>query len=175
MICSAAAAAQATDADARKYFTDTEVVDQNGKKLRLYSDLMDGKTVIVLPFYSTDTAVAPVLIRTLASLQNTYRDRSGEFNIIAVSVDPVVDTPSRNKALATKYNLGPNFYFITGEKNNVDLVAKKFGIYVENKTGSTSIILIGNNKTGLWKKAFGLGKPEDLEAVFRSVIDDKKK
>jgi hypothetical protein len=26
----------------------------------------------------------------------------------------------------------------------------------------------------LWKKAFGLGKPEDLVKVIESVIDDKR-
>jgi hypothetical protein len=33
--------------------------------------------------------------------------------------------------------------------------------------------IIGNERTGLWKKAFGLAKSEELIKVVDSVINDK--
>jgi protein SCO1/2 len=50
---------------------------------------------------------------------------------------------------------------------------KKLGQYVEDKNDHLTIFIIGNERTGLWKKAFGLAKPEELVRVVQSVIDDK--
>jgi hypothetical protein len=33
-------------------------------------------------------------------------------------------------------------------------------------------MIVGNEKTGLWKKAFGLAKPEEIVEIVRSVLDD---
>jgi hypothetical protein len=46
MICSAGTLGQASSKD---YFTDTVVVDQDGKSRRFFTDLMDGKVVIIEP------------------------------------------------------------------------------------------------------------------------------
>ena len=35
------------NAAAKKYFTDVELLDQDGKKVRLYSDLIQGKVVVI--------------------------------------------------------------------------------------------------------------------------------
>jgi hypothetical protein len=35
-----------------------------------------------------------------------------------------------------------------------------------------NIFLIGNDRTGLWKKAFGLAKSEELMKVVESVVND---
>ncbi|HYP52945.1 MAG TPA: hypothetical protein VEQ42_05360 [Pyrinomonadaceae bacterium] len=34
-------------------------------------------------------------------------------------------------------------------------------------------MIVGNERTGLWKKAFGLAKAEELVAVVESVVVDK--
>jgi hypothetical protein len=46
---------------------------------------------------------------------------------------------------------------------------------VGNKNDHTSMILIGNERTGLWKKAFGLAKSEELVKVVDSVVNDQPK
>jgi hypothetical protein len=35
------------------------------------------------------------------------------------------------------------------------------------------VLLIGNDRTGLWKKAFPLATYEDVVAVVDSVVDDR--
>jgi protein SCO1 len=36
-----------------------------------------------------------------------------------------------------------------------------------------NIMIIGNERTGLWKKAFGLAKSDELISVVESVLNDK--
>ena len=93
--------------------------------------------------------------------------------IISISVDPTVDTPSRLKEYATKLNAKPGWYFLTGEKAKVDFALHKLGQYVENKLDHLNIFIIGNESTGLWKKAFGLARSEELVKVVESVLNDK--
>ena len=38
-----------------------------------------------------------------------------------------------------------------------------------------TIFIIGNERTGLWKKAFGLASSEELVKVVNSVLDDQPK
>ena len=50
---------------------------------------------------------------------------------------------------------------------------KKLGQFVDSKESHLNIFIIGNERTGLWKKAFGLAKSEDLVKVVDNVINDQ--
>lgn len=170
-----AAAAQAPVVSAaHKYFTDVELVNQNGEKMRLYSDLLHDKVVIINSFFATCTGSCLPLTRNLQKVQQALGDRVGkDVHIISISVDPLVDTPASLKEYAKKLNSQPGWYFLTGNKADVDFALKKIGQYVDDKQSHLNIFIIGNERTGLWKKAFGLAKPEELIKVVESVVNDK--
>lgn len=163
-----------TENAAAKYFTDIELVDQNGAKLRFYSDLLQGKTVIIDSFFATCQGSCLPMTRNLEKVQEALGDRLGkDARIISISVDPTVDTPAELKAFSKKFHARPGWYFLTGSKENVEFVLKKLGQFVEDKNDHYNIFIIGNERTGLWKKAFGLAKAEEIVKVVDSVIDDK--
>jgi protein SCO1 len=112
---------------------------------------------------------------TLFSLIKTaLGDRLGkDARIISISVDPAVDTPPELKAFANKFHARPGWYFLTGSKENVEFVLKKLGQFVAEKQDHYNIVIIGNERTGLWKKAFGLAKSDELVKVVDSVLNDK--
>jgi protein SCO1/2 len=161
-------------AAAQKYFTDVSLVNQDGEAMRLYSDLLKGKVVVIDFFFATCQGTCLPMNRNLQKVQDSLGDRLGKVvYLISISVDPAVDTPARLKEYAKKLNARPGWYFLTGEKANVDFALHKLGQYVENKQDHTNIFIIGNERTGLWKKAFGLAKPDELIKVVDSVIDDR--
>jgi protein SCO1 len=158
----------------QKYFTDVELVNQHGEKLRFYSDLIEGKVVIINSFFSTCKGGCPPLFRNLQKVHQSLGDRVGkDVRMISISVDPTVDTPTRLKEYAKTINAGPGWYFLTGDKQNVELALKKIGHFVENKEEHQVIIIVGNEPTGLWKKAFGLANSLELIKVVESVVNDK--
>jgi protein SCO1/2 len=158
---------------AEKYFTDTVLINQNGEKMRFYIDLMKGKTVIIDSFFATCQGSCLPMNRNLEKIQEALGDRLGkDANIISISVDPTVDTPTALNAYAKKLNARPGWYFLTGDKASVDFVLKKLGQFVDDKNDHLNIFIIGNDRTGLWKKAFGLAKSEDLMKVVESVLND---
>jgi protein SCO1/2 len=164
---------ETTENKAQQYFTDTALINQNGERMRFYTDLMKGKTVIIDTFFATCQASCLPMNRNLAQIQEGLGDRLGkDVNIISISVDPTVDTPTLLKAYAKKLNAKPGWYFLTGDKESIEFILKKLGQFVEDKNGHLNIFLIGNDQTGLWKKAFGLAKSEELMKVVESVLND---
>ena len=161
---------------AEKYFTDVILVNQDGEKMRFYSDLLKGKTVIINSFFATCQGSCLPITRNLEKVQEALGDRLGkDARIISISVDPEVDTPAELKAFGRKFHARPGWYFLTGSKENVEFVLKKIGQFVSDKQDHYNIVIIGNDRTNLWKKAFGLAKSEALIEVVESVLDDKGK
>ena len=166
-------AAQA-ETPAHHYFTDVELINQNGEKMKFYSDLLQGKVVIINSFFATCQGSCLPLNQNLAKVQEALGDRLGkDVYILSISVDPTVDTPPNLKQYANKLKARPGWFFLTGSKENVDFALKKIGQYVDDKQDHLNIFIIGNERTGLWKKAFGLAKSEELVKVVQSVVDDQ--
>ncbi len=166
-------AAQA-ETPAHKYFTDVELTNQNGEKMKFYSDLIQGKVVIINSFFATCQGSCLPLNQNLAKVQQALGDRLGkDVYILSISVDPTVDTPPNLKQYAKKLNARPGWFFLTGPKENVDFALKKIGQFVDDKQDHLNIFIIGNERTGLWKKAFGLAKSEELVKVVESVVNDQ--
>jgi protein SCO1/2 len=168
-------AAQAAPASrAQKYFTDVELIDQDGRKVRFYSDVLKGKTVIVNAFFTTCTSVCPPMNRNMEKIQEALGERVGkDVLLVSISVDPETDTPTRLKEYSKKFHAREGWLFLTGKKENVDWALYKVGQYVEDKQDHATVIIIGNEATGLWKKALGMAKPAELIQIVESVANDK--
>ena len=158
---------------ARRYFTEVELVNQYGEPMRLYSDLLRDKVVVINTIFTTCTGICPVMSKAFEAIQERVGDRLGEdVHLISISVDPENDTPEKMRAWGEAFHARRGWYLVTGDPENVAFALQKLGQYVEDPESHQAIMLMGNDRTGLWKKAFGLaGAPELLE-VFDSVLDD---
>ena len=115
-----------------------------------------------------------MLCSELESNWDELGDRVGkDIYLISISVDPVTDTPERLKAYGVKFKAKTGWYLLGGKKENVDWTLYKLGMFVENKNDHSTVMVIGNETTGLWKKAFALARPSELVTIIQSVADDK--
>lgn len=166
--------AGATLSPAHKYFTDIPLINQDGKELRLYSDLIKDKVVIINSMFTSCNSVCPPMTLSLQRIQDWLGDRLGkDVVILSFSVDPATDSPQALKAFAKKYNAKPGWHFLTGKKENLELALRKFGQYVESRDDHYTLMLIGNDRTNLWKKALGMARPDALIEIVESVINDQ--
>jgi protein SCO1 len=160
---------------AARYFTDTVLVDQDGVERKFYSDMIKGKVAIVNVMFTTCENSCPVMEANFSRIQKWLGPRLGEdVRLISISIDPETDTPARLKAYAQRFNAKPGWYFLSGRKDNVDLILRKLGLYVEQKQDHLNLFLIGNDRTGLWKKALGISDPEQLIQVVETVLHDSE-
>ena len=163
-----------TASPAETYFSDVVLINQDGEKVRFYSDVLKNKVVIINTFFTTCTGICPPMNRNFEKIQEALGDRLGkDAFLVSISVDPVTDTPTRLKEYGRRFHARPGWMFLTGKKENVDWALYKLGQYVETKDEHTSIFIIGNEPKGLWKKAQGLAKAEELIKIVEDVINDR--
>src|SRR5256714_2300989 len=166
---------------AQKHFTNTVLTDQNGKKWRLYDDLLKGKVVVVNTFFSSCQGVCLKTMPNMAALQAVAGDRLGkDVNFLSISADPLIDTPAKLKTYARGLGAKPGWYFLTGDEHAVkDVLYKFFGEDVEVRESHSNVFIMGNERTDLWDKVLKTQEVPDKEsfealvASFRLIVNDK--
>lgn len=159
---------------ALEYFTDTVLTDQHGEPQRFYSDLLKDKVVVINAFFTSCTGVCPVMAGNLVRVQEWLGDRLGsDVHLISISVDPATDTPEKLLAYAERFGAREGWSFLAGDPAQVDFILGRLGQAVDSREDHTSVMAIGNLRTGLWKKAQGLAAAQDLIVVVDSVLRDE--
>ena len=146
---------------------DTPVYDQDGKRLRFYSDLVKGKTVAINFIFTTCTTICPPLTATFRKVQQELGARVGrDVQLISISVDPATDVPERLKSFSARFNAGPGWTFVTGDKQEIDRLLKALGASVGDKNDHTPMVLVGKESAGYWTRTYGLAPPSVLVKVI---------
>ena len=154
-----------------KYFTDLPLIDQDGKPVRLYSDLIGGRIVVVNSFFATCSGSCPVMTGTFRKIQSTLGDRLGrDVHLISITVDPETDTPAQLRKFAKDASAKPGWRFVTGDKKNVTEALHKLGLSTDVKENHTAVVIIGNEPKGVWKKAFGLAPSDEVLKLVQEVV-----
>ena len=55
------------------------------------------------------------------------------------------------------------------------MALQKFGFSVKQKQDHLNLFIIGNERTGLWKKAIGMKPSEEILEVVESVLKDEER
>jgi protein SCO1/2 len=149
---------------------DVLLLDQHGRKVRFYSDLVKGKVVAINFIFTTCTTICPPMGATFAKAQKLMNDRTGkDVHLISVTLDPQSDTPERLRAWAAKFNAQPGWTLVTGPKPEVDRLLRALGSYVSQKEDHPPLVLIGNDSRHLWTRADGLSSAAKLVKVIDDV------
>jgi protein SCO1 len=149
---------------------DVELLDQNGRKIHFYSDLVKGHTVAINFIFTTCTTICPPLGATFARVQKELRDKGGpDVRLISISVDPATDTPERLKAWGAKFHAGDGWTFVTGHKSKIDELLNALGASTARREDHSPTILIGNDAHGTWTRTYGLAKTSQIVSLIESV------
>ena len=149
---------------------DVEVLDETGRRLHFYSDLVRGRTVAINFIFTTCTTICPPMGATFAKVQSLAASRAGEdVRLISISVDPVTDTPERLKAWGAKFKARPGWTLVTGGLPQINELLKALGGFSGRREDHSPVVLIGNDAAGVWTRANGLASPARLLAAIDEV------
>src|SRR5258708_24098730 len=166
-VAAAPAAAQgsqeAQPADVLK-IPDVSLVDQDGKAVHFYSDLVKDKVVAMNFVFTTCTTICPPMGATFAKLQKLLAGK--DVHLISVSIDPATDTPERLKAWAGKFGAGPGWTLVTGDRNEVTRLLKALGVFSASAGDHSPLVLLGNDAGHRWTRAYGLAAPAKLAEMI---------
>ena len=161
------------------YFPNVELTTQDGKKVKLYDDLIRNKIVVVDLIYTHCVDACPLETARLAQVQKLLGDSMGkDIFFYSITIDPKRDTPEALKAYADKYHAGPGWLFLTGKKDDIELVSKKLGLYSEpdpnDRDGHTPSVVVGNERTGQWMRNSATDNPRFLAMLIGDWLNNWK-
>jgi protein SCO1/2 len=164
-----ASGAMAASAYGPGYFPNITLTTQDGAKVRFYDDLLKGKSVAINVIYTSCTDECPLETARMAEVQRLLGARMGkEIVFYSISIDPENDTPKVLKAYADKFDVGPGWLFLTGNKEDIKLLTKKLGLSrnndAANKDGHLSSLMLGNEPAGQWMRQSAVDNPRFLAA-----------
>jgi protein SCO1/2 len=158
-----------TNVDVRLH--DLELVTQDGERVKFKSDVIGDKLVAINFIYTSCTTICPIYNAIFTQLQELLGERQGkEVILISLSIDPARDVPRRMKKEAQKFKAKPGWTYLTGKKGNVDQVLKGLDAFYPDYTQHPPMAIVGDGKTGTWKRYFGFPHPEHL----MTMIDELK-
>jgi protein SCO1 len=99
-----------------------------------------GKVLVVTFVFTTCTDSCPILTAKLAELGRALgRDFGTRYAFVAISVDPLNDTPARLRTYASAFGADtPGWYFLTGKPGEISDVVRLYGAYAK-KADSGSV------------------------------------
>lgn len=165
-------AAASDQEKARAYFTDTVLKDHNGNDVRFYSDILEGKTVVVSFIFTSCTDACPLINQNLKKIQARLGERMGEDIVfVSISVDPETDTPETLNVYRQDYDAGDGWVFLTGDVAAVETVSSKLGQVFEKEAHLTAL-LIGNTATARWRKVPAYLPDNVIASQIIDIADD---
>lgn len=151
-----------------EYFPNVKLKTQDNETVRLYDDLLKGKSVLINFFYANcKDGVCPVTTENLVKFQKLVGDRCGrDMFMYSFSLAPEQDTPARLKHYQGMHGAGPGWLFLTGSPRDLELCRIRFGFTDPDpeldraKTQHTNVVLLGNEPNERWMATPALTNPE---------------
>jgi protein SCO1 len=146
------------------YFPNLPLVTHDGTPVRFYDDLLKGKIVLINFFYTACQDACPLETARLVQVQKLLGSRVGrDIFMYSISIDPDHDTPAVLAQYRDRFQAGPGWVFLTGQRADIDQLRTKLGVTPEapaaKATHNLSLIL-GNEATGRWMKRSPMENPQ---------------
>jgi protein SCO1 len=164
----------------KDYFPNVELIDQDGRKVRFYDDLIKDKVVAINFIYTHCGDSCPAETASLKKVHKLLGDRVGkDIFFYSISIDPDHDTPKVLKEYSERFNVGLGWSFLTGKKSDITLIRTKLGLYRqtsgEQKLSEHKVnYIVGNEATGQWMKKTPFDEPKTLAWLLSYVLPNKK-
>ncbi|MGD8931417.1 MAG: SCO family protein [Chromatiales bacterium] len=164
----------AAEQKARNYFTDLEVVDQNGERHRFYSDVIKGRVVLINFVYTHCKEACPMATQKLTQVRQLLDESiKDQIWFVSISIDPQNDTPGAMKAFMNKLQVDEDrWLFLTGDKRNLDLIVKRLGQYTNQIEAHSTLMLAGNDRTRHWTRVMPMAPPSGVAQQLQALVEE---
>jgi len=164
----------AAEAKARDYFSNVELIDQNGRSLKFYDEVLKDNVVVISFIFTNCQSACPLMTRNLTMIRDMLReDERRAIQFVSISIDPLRDTPSAMKEFAQKHEADVDgWLFLTGQPDDVDFVTKRLGSYTDDPEAHTTTLLAANVRSAHWTKIPPNVPPNGVAARLRLLVEE---
>lgn len=146
-----------------------DLVTHEGRRVRLYEDLVKDKVVLMNFMFTSCEAYCPLTTANLARVQAALGDRVGrDIFLYSITLDPEVDTPEVLRQYRREHGAKPGWIFLTGARETIEKLRRKVGVYDldpvidADKTKHSGVIVYGNGASDRWAAMPSLANAEFL-------------
>ena len=158
----------------RRYFPDIVLTSHQGKRLRLYEDLIKDKIVVLNFMYAHCQGVCSPVTANLVRVQRNLGNRVGrDIFMCSFSLKPDEDTPAALRAYADRHAVGPGWTFLTGDAGDLELLRRRLGFadpdpaLDADRSNHTGMVRYGNEPLHLWGAFPGMSR---ADAIAKEIL-----
>jgi protein SCO1/2 len=168
------------------HLPDLQLTNQSGASVRLVSDLIRDRIVLVSFMYTHCNGICPLTSALFQKLRKPLFEQFGaDVRLISISLDPVTDTPAElfkyARAFKAENDQQPPeglaaWTFLTGTPDDIEAARVAFGytdpdpVLDKDRTQHAGLFTSGNDRTNRWcTLPVGLPFDQTLAGVIRTV------
>jgi protein SCO1/2 len=151
------------------YFPNSVLQTHDGRSVRFYEDLIQGRIVAINMMYADCSGICPAMTSNLVKVQKALGERVGrDIFMYSITLQPAADTPEVLRQYAEHHGVGPGWQFLTGPAADIELIRRKLG-FVDpdpeldrDKRSHTGMVRVGNEAMDIWSAVTALARPEEI-------------
>lgn len=165
---------QSEDDRARDYFTNLELINQDGETVRFYDDVLKDKVVVINFIFTNCEGACPLITHKLTLVRDRLEGHIGDpIQFVSLSLDPARDTPAALKEFARVHHADhEGWVFLTGDPGNLDHIIKRLGQFTEDMEAHSTMMLAGNVNAAHWIKIQPQEQPPQIAEKLRLLMED---
>lgn len=157
------------------YLPNVVLETHDGRKVRFYDDLVRGKLVAFNMMYSICEGICPVSTANLKQVQQALGPRVGkDIFLYSITLRPEFDNAAALRDYIRYHDLQPGWTFLTGRRDDVELVRRKLGFVGDDAATDadigqhTGMLRVGNDRLDRWTMTPALGSHRQ---ILRTILE----
>jgi protein SCO1/2 len=110
---------------------DFSLRDASGRRFSLSAQR--GRVVLLAFLYTHCTDICPLIAKEMNSAVRSLGPQASSVQILAVSVDPVGDTPTLVRSYLRRMRLGPQFHYLIGTRAQLAPVWQAYNVAADSR------------------------------------------
>ena len=150
---------------------DLVLSNQDGRQGKLVSDFIGERMVAFTFVYTTCTTVCPILDGIFRKVQGGLGDELGkDYALVTLTIDSVIDAPSRLKEHTEKLGVKNGWNFLTGDRDTVKRILKGLEVYTPDIANHPPTVFIVDGSRGTWFRLNGFPSSSLIEQTMRQKL-----
>ena len=156
-------------AGSRRPFPNPRLVAHDGRRVRFYEDLVQGRLVLVSFAYTNCQGSCPASLRTLLATRRLLVPRLGSApDLLTLTLDPDRDTPPALAHFVAAHGSPAGWTCLTGEPKDLERLRRFLGFYDPDprvdadRAQHAGLVAMGDDRIGRWRVASTRASPAEL-------------
>ena len=159
---------------AREYFTNLELIDQDGRTVRFFDDVLRDHVVVIDFIFTNCEGACPLMTQKLTVVRDQLVNRFDDpVRFVSLSIDPLRDSPAALKAFADKHGADHDgWVWLTGDPSHLQEVIRRLGQYTADVESHSTMMLAGNVNEAHWIKVMPQELPDQITSKVKLLLGE---